>query len=147
MAYDRLTFDSPNYIMLQRFLPQSAHKTKMHYQIFRHKNAKQELFDLVNVLYKQVMDEDKALACGVQKNMERGQFVNGQMHPRVESAALHTQAKTREAVKEHAAKEKAVGHQIWPVVQAPNSDLVSKEDEDFCASLSCAPANRTALAW
>lgn len=133
--------------MLQRFLPQSAHKTKMHYQIFRNKSAKQELFDLINVLYKQVMDEDKGLACGVQKNMERGLFVNGQMHPRVESAALHTQAKTREAVKEHAAKERKAGRQIWPAAQAPNSDLVSKEDEEFCASLACAPTNQSILAW
>lgn len=133
--------------MLQRFLPQSAHKTKMHYQIFRNKNAKQELFDLINVLYKQVMDEDKGLACGVQKNMERGLFINGQMHPRVESSALHLQAKTREAVKEHAAKEKVVGRQIWPAAQTPSSDLASREDEDFCASLSCVSTDQNGLLW
>lgn len=133
--------------MLQRFLPQSARKTKMHYQIFRNKNSTQELFDLVNVLYKQVMNEDKGLACGVHKNMERGLFVNGQMHPRVESAAIHMQARAREAVKEHAAEEKVAGHQLWPAAQAPNSDLLSKEDEEFCAGLACAPASRSGMAW
>lgn len=133
--------------MLQRFLPYSARKTKMHYQIFRNKNSPQELFTLIHDLYKQVMYEDKQLAANVQKNMNRGVFVNGQMHPRVESAPLHHMAKTREAVKAHAAKEKAAGRQLWPAVQAPNSDLASKEDEDFCASLACGAAAETVLAW
>lgn len=134
--------------MLQRFLPQSAHSTKMHYQIFRHKAAKQELFDLVNTLYKQVMNEDKDLAVGVQKNMERGLFVNGEMHPRVESAALHLQAKFREAVKEHARVEREVGRVLWPAAAAATAvggegeemekDVVSREDEEFCRGLSCA---------
>ncbi|PSK37501.1 S-phase delaying protein 1 [Elsinoe australis] len=115
----------PNYIMLQRFLPINAHRTKMHYQIFRNKNANQEHFDKINVLYKQVMSEDKGLACGVQKNMELGHFVNGQMHPQIESPVVHQQAKTREAVKEHAALEKSAGRSIWPVAQAPNSDMVT----------------------
>ena len=103
--------------MLQRFLPQSVNKTTMHYQIFRHKAASQELFDKINVLYKQVMNEDKGLASAVQKNMERGIFVNGQIHPRVESAALHQQARTREAVGEHLAREKEAGREVWPAVR------------------------------
>lgn len=133
--------------MLQRFLPISAHKSKMHYQIFRHKDANQEYFDKLNILYKQVMDEDKGLASGVQRNMERGQFVNGQMHPQIEGPVVHQQAKAREAVKEHAAIEKRVGHQIWPASQTPPSDTVSKEDEEFCAGLSCAPGQQAVLAW
>ena len=123
--------------MLQRFLPQSPRKTKMHYQIFRNKKSTQELFDKVNILYKQVMSEDKALAAGVQRNMDRRLFVNGQMHPRVESGALHQQAKMREAVKEHAADEQAAGRQIWPAAHVQTTDVVTKDDEDFCAGLSC----------
>lgn len=119
----------------------------MHYQIFRHKNAKPELFDKVNTLYKQVMSEDKGLAAGVQKNMERGLFVNGLMHPRVESAVLHQQARLREMVKEHAAKEKVAGHQLWPAAQVPNEDPATKDDEAFCAGLACAPAIQPTLAW
>jgi hypothetical protein len=138
---------SPNYIMLQRFLPQSAHRTTMHYQIFRHKDARPELFDKVNTLYKQVMSEDKGLAVGVQKNMERGLFVNGLMHPRVESAVLHQQARLREMVKEHAQKEKGAGRQIWPAAQAPNGDPASMDDEQFCASLACASTQTGVLAW
>lgn len=133
--------------MLQRFLPQSAHSTKMHYQIFRHKDAKPELFDKVNTLYKQVMMEDKGLAVGVQKNMERGLFVNGLMHPRVESAPLHQQARLREVVKEHAEQERIAGRQIWPAAQVASEDLASRHDEEFCKSLACAPALQTAVAW
>lgn len=119
----------------------------MHYQIFRNKNSPKELFDLIDKLYEQVMREDKALAVNVQRNMERGMFVNGELHPRVEGAALHHMAKAREAVKTHAAKEKAAGRQIWPAAQAPNSDAVSKEDEEFCAGLACGPSNEGVLAW
>lgn len=133
--------------MLQRFLPQSPNTTKMHYQIFRNINAKQEHFDLINDLYKQVMNEDKGLAAGVQKNLERGLFINGQLNPRVESAVLHQQARTREIVKEHSEKEKVAGRQIWPAAQVPSTNKASQEDEEFCASLACAPSNQDILAW
>lgn len=133
--------------MLQRFLPHSAHKTTMHYQIFRNKNSPKEKFDLINDLYKQVMSEDKALAAGVHKNLVRGVFVNGQLHPRLESAELHLQAKTRESIKAHLEKEKAAKCQLWPAHQAPNSDLASKEDEAVCAGLACEAANPGVLAW
>lgn len=133
--------------MLQRFLPQSASKTKMHYQIFRNKASPQELFDLINDLYKQVMSEDKQLAVNVQKNMERGLFVNGQMHPRVENAALHHQDKVRQAVKAHLEKEKAAGKQLWPAVRALDTDSATKEDEDLCAGLACEPHGEGILAW
>lgn len=132
--------------MLQRFLPQSAHRTKMHYQIFRHKDAKPELFNLVNDLYKQVMSEDKTMVCGVQQNLERGLFVNGQLHPRVESAALHTQAKAREAVFEHRKMEEETGAAIWPAVRKVEGDEATKMDEEFCARLSCGLQEQQ-LAW
>lgn len=133
--------------MLQRFLPQAADKTKMHYQIFKNKNSPQHLFDFINNLYKQVMSEDKGLAVNVQKNMQRGLFVNGQMHPRVESAALHHQAKVREAVKIHLEEEKAVGHQFWPAVRAVETDAVTREDEELCAGLTCNSNDKAVLAW
>lgn len=133
--------------MLQRFLPQSTGKTKMHYQIFKNKNSPQHLFDLINDLYKQVMSEDKVLAANCQKNMERGLFVNGQMHPRVESAALHHQAKVRDAVKIHLEREKVAGRQLWPAVQAIETDALTREDEELCAGLACDTNEKGVLAW
>lgn len=119
----------------------------MHYQIFRNKNSSVELFNLINDLYTQVMHEDKVLAANVQKNMDRGLFVNGEMHPRVESAPLHHQAKTREMVKKHLAKEKEAGREIWPARQAENEDEVSREDEEICRGLACGPGQKEAVAW
>jgi hypothetical protein len=122
----------------------------MHYQIFRKKGASPELFDMVDSLYKQIMGEDKELANGVQKNMERGVFVNGRMHPRVESGALHLQARTRELVKRHAEAEKKAGRQIWPAVlrAAEGDDAGTRDDEDFCAGLSCpAVTSHATIAW
>lgn len=133
--------------MLQRFLPLTPRTTKMHYQIFRNKNATDEHFDLINTLYKQVMNEDKGLAAGVQKNIERGLFTNGPLHPRVESAVLHQQAILRDMIKEHAEKEKIAGRQIWPAAQKPSTDAVSQDDEEFCRSLACTPASQGVLAW
>lgn len=119
----------------------------MHYQIFRNKNSPDDLFNLINTLYKQVMSEDKALAASSHKNIARGMFVNGEMHPKLESASLYHQDKTRQCVKAHLAKEKAAGHQIWPAQQAPNEDVVSKEDEAICAGLSCQSSNQPAFTW
>ena len=133
--------------MLQRFLPQSAHKTTMHYQIFRNKNSPQELFDLVNNMYVQIMNEDKGLAIGVQANLERGLFVNGQMHPRVESAALHLQQKTRETVKAHLAEEREVGRQLWPAHARNIMDAGTQEDEESCAGLACDPVRQSEMVW
>lgn len=133
--------------MLQRFLPLSANKTKMHYQIFRHRDAKPELFKLVNDLYVQVMTEDKDMVSGVQRNLQRGLFVNGELHSRVESAALHTQAKTREAVMQHRKMEEQEGRKIWPAVRTDlGQDQETKEDEEFCASLTCGDG-KEALEW
>lgn len=133
--------------MLQRFIPHSAQKSTMHYQIFRNKNSPRELFDLIDKLYDQVMSEDKALCAGAHKNLARGMFVNGEMHPRLESAALHFQAKTRDFIKAHLEKEKAAKRQLWPAQQAPNADQVSKEDEEICSGLACHSADQAILAW
>lgn len=81
----------------------------MHYQIFHRKNCKPGFFEKIDTLYQQIMSEGKALACSVQNNMERGLFINGQMHPRVESAILHMQSRTPEIVGEYAEQERAAG--------------------------------------
>lgn len=73
--------------------------------------------------------------------------MNGELHPRVESAALHHQAKARDAVKAHLEREKEVGREIWPARQEGNRDEVSREDEEICAGLACGVEKREVLAW
>lgn len=79
--------------------------------------------------------------------MDRGLFVNGEMHPRVESAALHHQAKGREAVKRHLEREKVAGREIWPARQEGNEDEVSRDDEEICRGLACGSEKKEVLAW
>ena len=107
----------------------------MHYQIFRHRLATDSKFNLIRDLYVQVMSEDKALCQAAHNNIKRGVFVNGQMHPRLESAPLHVQQRVRECVKEQVAREKVAGREIWAARQAGNEDGISAEDEAICEGL------------
>lgn len=122
----------------------------MHYQMFRNQKSPQENFDKINHLYKQVMAEDKELCVGAQSNLRRGVFINGAMHPRLESASLHVQAKIRDVISEHLEKEKEAGNQIWPALQRWSAeDTATEEDEALCAGLStgCSSLAQETLAW
>jgi hypothetical protein len=62
----------------------SAGKTLMEYDVFRHNNTDDENFKRINEFFKQVLQEDKDLCNGTQKNLEGGIFINGQLHPEKE---------------------------------------------------------------
>lgn len=85
----------------------------MHYQILRNKNSSEEDFQRIHQLYKQVVSEDKILCELAQKNLNAGIFVNGEMHPRLEKGPLAFQDKQRAVIREHFAREKTAGQQIW----------------------------------
>lgn len=124
--------------MIQRFVPSSAKRSSMQYQVFRNKNSSDEDFMLVNSIYKRIMSEDKALCDAAQKNLNAGIFVNGELHPRLEKGPLYFQKMVREAVSDHHKLESAAKRTIWPAQQTlPNSATVSKEDVDFCSGLAC----------
>ncbi|RMZ83891.1 hypothetical protein DV737_g1445, partial [Chaetothyriales sp. CBS 132003] len=104
----------PHYIMLQRFLPGGPSKSAMNYQIFRNKNSTDKEFKLISDLYAQVVSEDKVLCEAVQRNLNQGLFMNGELHPRLEKGPLYFQKKNREVIKAHIELEKAAKQQIWP---------------------------------
>lgn len=56
----------------------------MEYDVYRHNSAGDEDFDRINQFYKQVLQEDKDLCNGAQKNLNNGIFINGQLHPEKE---------------------------------------------------------------
>lgn len=60
------------------------------------------------------MSEDKALVLAAHQNIERGVFVNGELHPRLEQGPVFFQKLCRETVKAHLKEEKKAGHTIWP---------------------------------
>ncbi|KAK5069120.1 hypothetical protein LTR64_008456 [Lithohypha guttulata] len=137
----------PHFMMLQRFLPYEPTKSSMHYQIFRNKNSSDKDFKLISEMYARVVSEDKALCEQVQKNLNAGIIVNGELHPRLEKGPLYFQKVDREAIRAHVELEKAAGGEIWPARQKlPGSAQVSLEDEELCAGLAC-QTDQKKLLW
>lgn len=68
--------------------PVTATKSKIEYEVFRHKNAGDEEFEKINAFYKQVLEEDKQLCEAAQKNLSAGIFISGELHPEKERVSL-----------------------------------------------------------
>ncbi|KAK5164125.1 uncharacterized protein LTR77_010216 [Saxophila tyrrhenica] len=139
---------SPHFLMIQKFLPDSATKSTLHYEVYRNKNSSDEEFKLISEMYARVMAEDKILCDRAQKNLNAGVFVNGEMHPKCEKGPLYMQSKVRDAVTDHYRREKAAGAEIWPARQKlPGNALVSQEDIDMCNGLDCTAPQQEGLVW
>lgn len=109
----------------------------MNYQVFRNRNSSEDDFQLINQIYKRVMAEDKYLCVNTQKNLNRGVFTNGELHPFKERGPLYFQSVTRQIVLDHYNREQKEGREIWPArQQLPNNATTSKEDFDFCQNLT-----------
>lgn len=124
---------SPNFFFMQRFTPTSPTKCTMRYEVYRHKDATDEAFNLISDMYKRIMSEDKYLCILSQKNLNAGVFVNGELHPEMEQGPLHFQKTVRDVVKEHHQKERSIGHEIWPATDLL-AEKKSKEDAKPSAS-------------
>ena len=113
---------------MQRFTPVSPTKCVMRYEVYRHKDATDEAFNLISDMYKRIMSEDKYLCIHTQKNLNTGVFVNGLLHPEMELGPLHFQKTVREVVMEHRKKEEAVGHDIWPAAERATQQTTIEEE-------------------
>lgn len=100
----------------------------MRYEVYRHKDATDEAFNLISDMYKRVMSEDKHLCIGSQKNLNTGVFVNGLLHPEMELGPLHFQKTVRDVVTEHHKKEEDAGHEIWPAAERASQDTSLGEE-------------------
>ncbi|KAH6696839.1 iron-sulfur cluster-binding protein [Plectosphaerella plurivora] len=140
---------SKDFMYIMRCNPVSATKTKMEYEVYRHKDATEEDFNGISEFFKQVLREDKDLCNGAQKNLNMGIFVNGELHPRVEKGPLFFQTVTRELVTSHKKTEEKLGSEIWPA--APKQKLTGGTQEDimFCQGLDCndGQGDQGVLAW
>lgn len=133
--------------MVQKFLPTGPKTSKMAYEIYRNRNSSEADFRLISDMYARVMTEDKVLCTNAQKNLDRGVFVNGQLHPKHEKAPLFFQRTVRELIMEHYDREKTEGRAVWPAQQKlPCDAQVSEKDEELCADLRCR-AQKGILAW
>jgi hypothetical protein len=108
----------------------------MEYEVYRHKEASDEDFDYIDSFFKRVLNEDKHLCNAVQKNLDAGVFVNGQLHPGLESAPLFFQNTVRNLLRQHREEEKREKKELWPARQSSMGSATA-EDIEFCAELAC----------
>ena len=141
--------NSPHFMMIQKFQPTSATSTLIAYEIYRNRNSSDESFHIIADMYERVMREDKVLCNAAQRNLNRGVFVNGQLHPKYEKAPLFFQKTVREVITEHFQREKAEGREIWPARQKVAENVgVSDEDEEICKGIGCnSGEGKESLAW
>lgn len=124
---------------MQRFTPVGPGKSVMRYEVYRHKDATDEDFNLISDMYKRIMSEDKYLCTHTQTNLNAGVFINGLLHPDLEMGPLHFQSTVREVVTEHFNKELAAGHEIWPAqkeVVDVNAAAIGESDVAFRTGLA-----------
>lgn len=118
----------------------------MEYEVYRHRDSSDKDFEFIDAFFKRVLHEDKHLCNAAQKNLNAGVFVNGQLHPELESAPLFFQNTVRTMLVKHRGEERREGREIWPARQR-SDDPVTSEDSAFCSGLLC-PINGSAeLDW
>lgn len=118
----------------------------MEYEVYRHKEASDTDFEYIDAFFKRVLDEDKHLCNAAQKNLNAGVFVNGQLHPRLESAPLVFQSTVRALLTDHRDQEQRAKKEIWPARQH-SAGQATAEDIAFCTGLSCSPGGSKELEW
>lgn len=69
-------------------IPVTATTSKVENEVYRHKDATDAEFEAINAFYRQVLDEDKELCVGTQRNLDAGVFVNGELHPNKEKVRI-----------------------------------------------------------
>jgi hypothetical protein len=132
--------------MIQKFLPSSATRTLITYEVYKNAHSSPEEFHLIADMYERVMREDKVLCNAAQRNLDRGVFVNGQLHPKYEKAPLFFQKSVKEAVSSHWEAEKKASREIWPARQKVEEG--SEEDEEICRGIACASGGgKEDLSW
>jgi hypothetical protein len=136
--------------MIQKFAPTSSTRTHTTYEVYKNRHSSPAEFHLIADMYERVMREDKILCTAAQRNLARGVFVNGNLHPKYEKAPLFFQKGVREAVRRHWEEEKKEGgREIWPARQKVRGNVgVSDEDEEICAGIACGDgAGKEGLDW
>ena len=111
-------------------------------------DATDDEFNYIDSFFKRVLDEDKHLCNSAQRNLNAGVFVNGELHPMLESAPIFFQNVVRRLVMGHRNDEKVKGEDIWPA-SCPLSGLTPTEEEDaeFCSTLECDASASGAREW
>lgn len=70
-------------------IPITATTSKIENEVYRHKSATDEEFAEINAFYHQVLEEDKELCVGAQRNINAGVYINGEYHPEKEKVRTY----------------------------------------------------------
>lgn len=124
-----------------RVLPVGVSHTILQYDIFTKKGLpKHEKDEFVEFL-QQVEIEDFDLCVKTQQNLNQGVYSTGYLHPTKENGVVYYQNIVKDMVKEHFAKEQALGKQINPSFLGAKGADDSNELEDICNKVECQGTN------
>ncbi|KAI1610474.1 Rieske domain-containing protein [Exophiala viscosa] len=110
---------SPNpgtgFMHLMRSIPTSATTTRQEYDVYRLNtpHATPEAHERMTNFYRKVVDEDFELCEKVQKNLERGIFEMGLLHPFHEEGVHAFQGMVLKALREQIQAEEKAGTELW----------------------------------
>ncbi|KAJ5585577.1 uncharacterized protein N7459_005377 [Penicillium hispanicum] len=137
---------SPHFFYMMRCVSTSVGTCSMEYEVYRHQAASDEDFEYIDSFFKRVLEEDKHLCNAAQRNLNAGVFVNGQLHPDLESAPLFFQNRVRGLLISHREAERSEGKEIWPARQ-PLVGSATGNDVVFCSELACRTPGNGKLEW
>ncbi|KIY00723.1 uncharacterized protein Z520_03388 [Fonsecaea multimorphosa CBS 102226] len=110
---------SPNpgtgFMHLMRSFPTSPTTTRQEYDVYKLNtpHATPEAHERMIRFYQKVVDEDFGLCEKVQKNLERGVFARGPLHPFHEEGVLAFQSMVLKVLKDQIQLEEAAGREVW----------------------------------
>ncbi|KAJ5491392.1 hypothetical protein N7539_002959 [Penicillium diatomitis] len=137
---------SPDFFYIMRCVPTSATTCSMEYEVYRYVDATDEAFEHIDAFFKRVLAEDKWLCNETQRNLSAGVYVNGQLHPELESAPLFFQKTVRSLLEDHHRKERDAQREIWPARPRVSGSTIL-EDMDICSQLACSARGSRKLEW
>ncbi|GJN88491.1 hypothetical protein Rhopal_001457-T1 [Rhodotorula paludigena] len=103
---------TPLYFYNMRIQPNGPRSCSVHYDVYRHKDCTDDVFDETHKFFVQVETEDKMLCANTQKSLERGNYNSGPLHPTREAGVIYFQRTHVETLRKHFEKEQAAGHEI-----------------------------------
>ncbi|GAA5987355.1 hypothetical protein JCM10908_001924 [Rhodotorula pacifica] len=103
---------TPMYWYHMRIVPVTTRSCTVLYDVYRHKDCTDEVFAENHAFFVRVESEDKMLCANVQKNLERGTYNAGPLHPERESGVIYFHKMHIKLLQDHFEKEKAAGHEI-----------------------------------
>jgi len=111
---------SPNpgtgFMHLMRTIPTGPTTVRQEYDVYKlhTPHATPEAHDRMLKFYRQVTEEDIELCNAVQRNVQRGVYTAGPLHPFHEEGVHAFQQMVKDALTRHLEEEQHFGREIWP---------------------------------